>query len=268
MTHGALQQRTIEDFGEQWVKYQDNDGYYGSSALFRDIFGPLLNEGEIAGARVADVGSGTGRFVNVLLAAGARHVLAVEPSGAFEVLRNNTVTSQDRITYLNAPGDCLPATGDLDFVFSIGVVHHIPDPMPVIGAAWGALRRGGKCAVWLYGREGNAAYVTLAKALRAVTRRLPHAALALFVWTLYGPVTAYMMASRYLRIPLAGYMRSVFARLTPEKRRLVLYDQLNPTFAKYYTRDEAHELLAQVGFRDVRLYHRHGYSWSVIGTKP
>ena len=27
-------------------------------------------------------------------------------------------------------------------------------------------------------------------------------------------------------------------------------------------------LLEDAGFRDVELYHRHGYSWSVLGTKP
>jgi hypothetical protein len=63
-------------------------------------------------------------------------------------------------------------------------------------------------------------------------------------------------------------MRKVFTRLTPAKRRLVLYDQLNPAYAKYYARDEARGLLAHAGFRDICLHHRHGYSWSVIGTKP
>jgi hypothetical protein len=63
-------------------------------------------------------------------------------------------------------------------------------------------------------------------------------------------------------------MREVIARLTPAKRRLVIYDQLNPAYAKYYTRTEAHALLERAGFVDIQLYHRHGYSWSVVGTRP
>jgi hypothetical protein len=42
MTNEALQQRTIEDFREQWVQYQDNEGYYCSAALFRDILDPQV----------------------------------------------------------------------------------------------------------------------------------------------------------------------------------------------------------------------------------
>ncbi len=60
----------------------------------------------------------------------------------------------------------------------------------------------------------------------------------------------------------------MIARLTPDKRRLVIYDQLNPAYAKYYTRAEARALLEQAGFVDVQLYHRHSYSWSVVGTRP
>jgi predicted RNA methylase len=40
----------------------------------------------VAGRQVADIGSGTGRIVAMLLAAGAARVTAIEPSRAFEVL--------------------------------------------------------------------------------------------------------------------------------------------------------------------------------------
>ena len=71
-------------------------------------------------------------------------------------------------------------------------------------------------------------------------------------------------------LPLhAGALHAwVVARLDPAKRRLTVYDQLNPAYAKYYSRDEATRLLARAGFKDVTLYHRHGYSWSLVGTKP
>ena len=63
-------------------------------------------------------------------------------------------------------------------------------------------------------------------------------------------------------------MRSVLARFPRDKRRLVIYDQLNPAYAKYYREHEARALLSDAGFRNVRLHHRHGYSWTVIGEKP
>jgi len=79
---------------------------------------------------------------------------------------------------LNVTGELLPPSGDLDPVVSIGVLHHIPDPAPVVRAAFHALKPGGTMLAWLYGREGNEAYLAVAEPLRIVTRRMPHALLA------------------------------------------------------------------------------------------
>jgi SAM-dependent methyltransferase len=263
-----LQTRTIADFGEQWTEYPDGAGFFGSAALFNDFFNPLVFHRDVAGCRVADIGAGTGRFVKVFAEAGAAHIVAVEPSEAFRVLKENTVRFRDRITYLNTTGDQLPGAGDLDYVFMIGVLHHIPEPAAVVAAACHALRRGGKIAIWLYGREGNGLYLTFVRSLWWLTRRVPHRGLEWLVRIIYPLFWCYMTACRWLPLPLAEYVRHVILPLTPSKRRVVIYDQLNPAFAKYYTREEAQSVLARQGFVDVRLHHRHGISWTVLGTKP
>jgi SAM-dependent methyltransferase len=259
--------RTIADFGQQWTTYTDNDGYYGSSALFDDVFHPFLDATALHGARIAEIGSGAGRWVHVFLRAGARHIIALEPSRAIDVLRQTFAGEPDRVTLIHDRGEHLPASGDRDYVFSIGVLHHIPAPAPVCRAAYQALRPGGTFGVWVYGREGNGAYLALFAALHVVTRRLPHALLAALVRVLDVALRVYVAACRVLPLPLRGYMREVIARLTPDKRRLVIYDQLNPRYARYYSRDEATALVAAAGFSNVRVHHRHGYSWTVVGTR-
>lgn len=260
--------RTIADFGEQWTSYPGTDGFFGSAELFNDFLNPLASDRDFAGCRVAEIGAGNGRFVNVVAAAGAAHIIAVEPSKAMRVLRENTARFGDRITYLEATGEKLPASGDLDYVYSIGVLHHIPDPDPVVAAAFRALRSDGTFVVWLYGREGNGLYLLFSRSLRTFTRRLPHRGLELVVAALYPVLRLYMALCRFIPLPLAAYMRRVLLPLTPAARRLVIYDQLNPAYAKHYTQDEARELLARAGFGQIRLHHRHGISWTVAGTKP
>jgi SAM-dependent methyltransferase len=263
-----LAEQTIADFGRQWTAYPDSDGYYGSVEIFRDMFGPLLAPGDLAGRRVLEIGSGSGRIARILIALGAAHVTAVEPSAAFDVLSRNLEPYSGQVTLLRLTGDAVPARGDQDYVFSVGVLHHIPHPEPVVRAAYGALRPGGRLGVWLYGREGNRLYLALLTPLRAVTRHLPHAALAALTRLVDVALVAYVALCRWLPLPLRGYMREVVARLDGPKRRLTIYDQLNPAHAKYYTRDEAVRLLADAGFRDIAVHHRHGYSWSVMGTRP
>jgi hypothetical protein len=78
----------------------------------------------------------------------------------------------------------------------------------------------------------------------------------------------YIQLCRVLPLPLRGYMNNVIGRFSWSKRQLVIYDQLNPTVARYYRQAEAEALLAEAGFCNVRSHHRHGYSWTVIGEKP
>ena len=73
--------RTIRDFGEQWSHYGGNDGFYGSVELLQDMLGPLVPLGELEGARVADIGSGTGRIVRMLVDAGASSITVLIPQG-------------------------------------------------------------------------------------------------------------------------------------------------------------------------------------------
>ncbi len=263
-----LTDRTIDDFGDQWTRYTGNEGFYGSPELLADVFGPLLDMDALKGKRVAEIGSGTGRIVNMLLAGGAAHVTALEPSQAMQVLRQNTQRDADRITYLECRGEELPAEPAQDIIVSIGVLHHIPDPEPVVAAAYGALEPGGQFLVWLYGWEGNAAYLLLALPLRFISTRLPHAMLSGLCHVLNAILGLYIGIARRIPVPLHRYMTEVIGRFSRQKRYLVIYDQLNPAYAKYYREAEARQLLERAGFADVVLYHRHGYSWTVMGRRP
>lgn len=88
--------KTIVDFGEQWTHFTTNEGYYGSLSAFRDIVEPTVSIADFAGARVAEIGSGTGRIVRSIHEAGAAEIVALEPSKAMAVLRENTADIANR----------------------------------------------------------------------------------------------------------------------------------------------------------------------------
>jgi len=261
-----LKNQTIKDFGEQWLRYCDNEGYYGSLGLFSDILAPFLKPDEIKDCSVAEIGSGSGRIVNMLLEAGAANIIALEPSEAFDVLCQN-IKQPEKVKCLKITGDQLPAYGNLDYVFSIGMLHHIQDPNPVVRAAFRALRPGGRLFVWLYAKEGNTLYLTILKPLRNFTKHLPHWMLITLVEIMYWPLVLYMKLCHMFSLPMRGYLLSVFAKMPPDKRKLIIYDQLNPSYAKYYTHFEAEKLFLDGKFKDVQVHHRHAYSWTVIGSK-
>jgi SAM-dependent methyltransferase len=261
-----VEPRTIEEFGEQWSRFEDLGGRFGSSAFLQDLCGPLLPLGEIAGRRVLEVGSGNGRIVRMLLDAGAAHVTAVEPSAGIEVLKRNTRDRSDRVTCLETVGASIPEV-DAELAFAIGVLHHLEDPGPTARRVHEVLPPGGRFLVWVYGREGNAAYIALAESLRVLTRRLPDPLLAALAHALNGCLGLYVALCRFLPLPLRRYMREVMAGFERRQRFFLIFDQLNVGYARYYTGGEARDLLVAAGFRNVLLHHRHGMSWTVLGEK-
>ena len=264
-------EKTISDFGDQWSRYQDNQGWYGSTELFRDIITPLLDAQSLQDKVVADIGSGTGRIVAMLLEAGVKHVYAIEPSEeAFRVLVKNIelMKRPNDVTPIQARGEQWKLKQLLDYVFSIGVIHHIPDPAPVVNTIYQALKPGGYFFMWLYGFEGNEIYLGIVEPLRKFTSQLPHVVLRAVVELLYWLLFVYRFICKVIPLWFHEYITNVFWLLSPQKRRLVIYDQLNPAYAKYYRKNEAIRLLKDAGFINVKIHHRHGYSWSVIGQKP
>ena len=200
---------------------------------------------------VADIGAGTGRITNILVSSGAKRVYAIEPSSSFEVLIENTKSKSAQIEYVNCAGDEISESIRVDLVFSIGVLHHIPNPGAVIDKTYSILNEGGKIVIWLYGREGNLIYLCLANLLRKITTQISHENLLKISRLLIFPLKVYGFISNYLPLPMRNYMIGHVNKLDNEAMLITIYDQLNPNYSKYYTRQEAITLLESGGFKNV-----------------
>lgn len=267
VTDRDVRDRTVADFGNQWQIHGSlDDDHWSSVEMFADHFGGHFDAAEITGKDVAEVGSGSGRIVNMICSFRPRKCYAIEPSAGFEILKANTRQHADIVDYVQATGESFDLR-DLDLVFSLGVIHHIKDPADVVANIHRSLKDGGTFLVWVYGHEGNRPYLMFHGALSWITRRMPDAMLDRVSAALNHAIQPYIWLCRRLPLPLRGYLLNVFAKCGWEKRKYIIFDQLNPAYAKYYRREELLKLLNDAGFHDVRLYHRHGYSWTAIARK-
>ena len=263
----SVRRQTVEDFGNQWQIHGEVDtDHWSSRDMFVDHFGDLFDPGEITGKTVAEVGSGSGRIINMICSFAPAKCYAIEPSSGFEVLKRNTRRHAAIVDYLNTTGDRFELS-ELDYVFSLGVIHHIEEPLDVVQNIHRSLKAGGAFLIWVYGHEGNRGYIFLYKLLCGMTKRMPDAALDRFSALLNYLIQPYIWLCRVLPLPLRGYLLNVFGKCGWEKRKYIIFDQLNPAYAKYYKREELQALLEAAGFDDIEYYHRHGYSWTAIARK-
>lgn len=234
--------------------------------MFADHFGTLFDPRAISGKTVAEVGSGSGRIVNMICAFGPKKCYAIEPSAGISILKSNTQKYVEIVEYLNTTGDQFELQ-DIDLIFSLGVIHHIKDPVDVVRNIHHSLKDGGAFLIWVYGHEGNQAYILFYRALAGITKQLPDSWLDKMSACLNYAIQPYIWACKVLPLPLRGYLLNVFGKCGWEKRKYIIFDQLNPAYAKYYKREELNALLDAAGFQEIEFYHRHGYSWTAVARK-
>jgi 2-polyprenyl-3-methyl-5-hydroxy-6-metoxy-1,4-benzoquinol methylase len=265
----TVDNKTINQFGEQWTTYQDTEGYFGSVELFKDFIQPF-DTNKIKDKICMDIGAGTGRFTVSMLECGAKKVYSVEPSKAFEIIKHKVPKENlSKVEVMNTSGDKLNLDQVIDYAFSIGVMHHIPQVDDVVNSVYKSLKPGGQFVIWLYGKEGNELYLLFALPLRAIVKHLPLQLKSAVAFILNIFLTLYLYfckAFHFLPLPIKSYMLNVMGKCNWDKRKLVIVDQLNPNYAKYYTKKEAQEVLERGKFKS-EVFARHGYSWVVIGTK-
>jgi SAM-dependent methyltransferase len=159
-------------FGRQWNRY-DVARPEEDDATFRVKTGVAPES--LAGRLVLDAGCGGGRYSRLLGANGAR-VIGVDLSSAVDKAASLCAHLPDVCIVQASLLDLPVADAAFDLVFSIGVLHHTPDPRRAFAQIARKVKPGGRLAVWLY-RRNTPPQEWLNATLRAVTTRTPARAL-------------------------------------------------------------------------------------------
>ena len=168
--------------------------------MFRDQFPKDFDFSIIKGAKVLEVGSGSGRILHMLSTYSPSKLIGVEPSGAFDKLELNT-KKLSNLHLQNTSGANFDQK-NIDVIISLGVIHHIPQADEVVLNIFNSLKKGGFFLMWVYGYENNQIYVVLQKVLRTFTTFLPDylldklSWLISYVFDLYGSISRIFFSDR------------------------------------------------------------------------
>lgn len=255
-------------FGQEWQAHPDVLPEH--TGEFADYF-DLIDLGELAGARVADVGCGSGRWAT-FVAPLCRELVVVDYSEAVFVARANLRTADNSIFVMADALDLPFAPGSFDFLYCLGVLHHLP-----VGAreALGRLAPlASRLLVYLYYALDNRPWyfrgiLSAVTGVRTVLARVRQPALRtaitwLITLTVYWPVSvlgrwlAPLGAARWL--PLA----EAYAGKSVRRLRQDVYDRFFTGIEQRFTRRDIESWAADLG--EIRVSDGQPY-WHFLITR-
>jgi SAM-dependent methyltransferase len=265
--------RTVDRFGAQWNDFDFIGPHYEQQ--FLGWIAPNT-PGSFAGKVVLEGGCGKGRHSALMAKWGARDVIAVDLGSAVEAAYRNT-RHLPGVHVVQADLFHLPvAARAVDVAFSVGVLHHTPDPRGAFESLARTVRPGGRVIAWVYGRENNGWIVHGVNPLRtAVTSRLPHrwvyhlskvpaAMLYALGRGVYQPLGASPLGDKLFYAPYITHV----TRFPYAEVHSIVHDHLTPPIAHYIRRDDFETWFTGLGLEDVAIGWHNENSWRGTGVVP
>jgi SAM-dependent methyltransferase len=268
----TLQLKTATSFGFEWTHFSEMYPEWENN--FRDYMFPRTEE-FFRGKKVLDAGCGIGRHAYYAAHYGAE-VWAVDISDAVEVAAKNNQAKGVRV--IQADLNHLPFRMEsFDLVYSIGVLHHLPDPEGAFRYLLKFVKPGGEFRMFLYWAPEHQPLKGLllkaVSALRLFTVRMPHRLLyplsyvaAFLVWTCF--VWPYRAFSRIPlvskiadQLPLRQYSRYPFRTCINDQ-----FDRLSAPLERRYSRTQVEQVLRSAGLEELNVFPNFG--WVASGRKP
>jgi len=146
-----------DNFGLQWNKFKSTqlDSVSGLPLTAKRFWSSTKWVAEeLSGKIILEVGSGAGRFTEILLQTGAR-VVSFDLSSAVDANFDNNSHKGDLFIFQGDVYDIPFPDGYFDYIFCYGVLQHTPDPIKAYQSIFSKLRAGGKISIDYYRKVKN-----------------------------------------------------------------------------------------------------------------
>ncbi len=140
----------VKGFGQEWEHFDQSELSDTERAFVFDEYFSIFEWDKLPAQAVGfDAGCGSGRWA-VLVAPRVGHLHCIDPSSAIEVARQNLIGASN-CSFHRATVDDMPlADASMDFGYSLGVLHHVPDTEQGLVSCAQKLKRGAPLLVYVY----------------------------------------------------------------------------------------------------------------------
>ena len=263
---------TAENFGWQWTHFTQEDTKYSDQFLgWLQPVKPEFFKDKV----VVEGGCGKGRHTKLAAEWGAKDVVGVDlgdgVESAFALTRdmpNAHIVQCDIFK--------LPLKRSFDYAFSVGVLHHTPDPKAAFLSLASKVKKGGNISAWVYGAENNewiTKYVNpiresftskISQPMLYQLSKLPTLSVFLATKLVYRPlnivskpIASHLFYNEYLNhIGTFGW----------REQHNIVFDHLVAPTAFYISKEEFEGWWKEIKAEDIEIIWHNENSWCGFGT--
>jgi SAM-dependent methyltransferase len=273
---GNLDPRTVRGFGDEWSRLdQTKLPETEWQALFDQYFHLVDWTALPTQAQAFDLGCGSGRWATgVAPRVGALHLIDAS-SDALDVARR-ALQGQHNCVFHCASVDAIPLEpASMDFGYSLGVLHHVPDPAAGLRACVSCLKPGAPLLVYLYyAFDNRPAWFRLLWRMSDLVRRgvsrLPlgarYGVSQLLAAGVYWPLARLASVAERAGLSVDGWPLAFYRHRSFYTMRTDALDRFGTRLEHRMTRHEIERLLASAGLERIHFSDRAPF-WCAIGYR-
>ena len=222
-----------------------------------------------------DAGCGSGRWA-ALVAPRVGHLHCVDASADALAVARNKLAGATNVSFYEASLDAMPlADGSMDFGYSLGVLHHLPDPRAGLAACVRKLKPGAPMLVYIYYAFDNRpawfrllwrASDYLRRAVAKAPFRLKSAIAELFAALVYWPLARGAKLFGNLGVDVANWPLSAYRWRSYYSMRTDALDRFGTRLEHRMTRAQIRTMMELAGLREIRFSDAVPF-WCAVGRK-
>jgi SAM-dependent methyltransferase len=200
----------------------------------------------------------------------------IDPSSAaLDVARRNLAGQPNCRLHFAGVSDMPLADASMDFGYSLGVLHHVPDPQAGLEACARKLKPGAPFLVYLYYAFDNRpawyrALWRLTDLGRRAISKLPFVLRCrvtdLIALLVYWPLARFALAAEGAGLRVDGFPLSLYRRHSFYLMRNDALDRFGTALERRFTREEVRRMLEAAGFERIR-FSEHWPYWCAVAYR-
>lgn len=266
---------TVRGFGDEWERYDQSKLAEQEHRDLFDRYFSVFPWNSLSGDAIGfDLGCGSGRWAK-LVAPKVGTLHCIDPSAAIDVARRNLADVANCVFHQNSVENMPLDDCSMDFGYSLGVLHHIPDTSAALQCCVQKLKPGAPFLLYLYYAFDNKpgwfrAMWRVSDLFRKVISRLPYSArfsvCKVIAATVYFPLAriAKILDSRGFGVenfPLAIYRNCSFYTMSTDA-----LDRFGTQLEQRFTKKEIIDLMHTAGLGKIKFSDKEVY-WCAVGYK-